>query len=78
MGFDFEGMIEVVKALVSTDFHKSMTTHADYRIWPDVYQPSTLAGQVYLKLTVIDPCSSCPLRSYEHEVPYLFCGRTGA
>jgi motility quorum-sensing regulator / GCU-specific mRNA interferase toxin len=31
-----------------------MTTHADHRVWQDVYQPSTAAGYVYLKLTVID------------------------
>lgn len=54
LGFDFEGIIGVVKALVSTDFYKSMTTHADHRIWQDVYQPTTSAGPVYLKLTVID------------------------
>ncbi|CAN7601882.1 type II toxin-antitoxin system MqsR family toxin [Caballeronia sp. LjRoot34] len=54
LGFDFEGVIGVVKALVSTDFYKSMTTHADHRVWQDVYQPTTPAGPVYLKLTVID------------------------
>jgi motility quorum-sensing regulator / GCU-specific mRNA interferase toxin len=36
LGFDFEGIIGVVKALVSTDFYKSMTTHADHRVWQDV------------------------------------------
>jgi len=32
----------------------AMTTHADHRIWRDVYRPTTPAGEVYLKLTVID------------------------
>ena len=41
-------------ALDSADFTKSMTTHADHRIWQDVYKPSTQVGDVYLKLTVID------------------------
>lgn len=54
MGFDFNEMIEVVRALVPNDFYKSMTTHADHRVWQDVYQPTTSAGPVYLKLTVID------------------------
>jgi motility quorum-sensing regulator/GCU-specific mRNA interferase toxin len=40
--------------LTSADFHKSMTTHADHRIWQDVYRPSTSRGEVYVKLTVID------------------------
>ncbi len=54
LGFDFDGMVEVVMALAPADFHKSMTTHADHRIWQDVYRPMTAAGRVYLKLTVID------------------------
>ena len=31
-----------------------MTTHADHRAWQDVYRPMTPAGEVCLKLTVID------------------------
>ncbi|OTP72735.1 Toxin mRNA interferase YgiU [Caballeronia sordidicola] len=54
MGFDFNDMIEVIRALAPKDFYKSMTTHADHRVWQDVYQPTTSAGPVYLKLTVID------------------------
>ena len=54
MGFDRAGMVEVVLSLTATDFYKSMTTHADHKIWQDVYQPKTVAGDVYLKLTVID------------------------
>lgn len=54
MGFDFDGVLAVVMALTATDFHKSMTTHADHRIWQDVYRPTTPAGEAYLKLTVID------------------------
>lgn len=51
---DLAGMCAVVLALTPADFHKSMTTHADHTIWQDVYRPSTAAGDVYLKLTVID------------------------
>ena len=54
LGLDFEGMVNVVKALTAQDFYKSMTTHADHTVWQDVYRPSTQAGDVYLKLTVID------------------------
>jgi motility quorum-sensing regulator/GCU-specific mRNA interferase toxin len=54
LGFDFGGIVEVVMALTPADFYKSMTTHADHQIWQDVYRPITGAGQVYLKLTVID------------------------
>ncbi len=54
LGLDFDGMLDVVRALTMEDFYKSMTTHADHRIWQDVYRPTTPAGEVYLKLTVID------------------------
>jgi len=54
MGFTYQGMLEVVGALTSKDFYKSMTTNADHTIWQDVYRTQTKAGQVYLKLTVID------------------------
>ena len=54
MDLGFEDMLNVIRALTSADFYKSMTTHADHRIWQDVYQPSTAAGDIYLKLTVID------------------------
>jgi len=54
LGFDYPGMLEVVLELKSKDFYKSMTTHADHTSWQDVYRPSTVAGDVYLKLTIID------------------------
>ena len=54
LGFDFDGMLAVIRALTAADFHKSMTSHADHRVWQDVYRPTTPAGEVYLKLTVID------------------------
>ena len=54
LGFDFDGMLAVVKALSAADFYKSMTTHADHRVWQDVYRPTTPAGEVYLKLIVIN------------------------
>lgn len=54
LGFDFAAIVRVVAALSPADFHKSMTTHADHRIWQDVYRPTTTSGEVYLKLTVID------------------------
>ena len=31
-----------------------MTTHADHRICQDVYRPKTAAGEVYVKVTVIE------------------------
>lgn len=54
MGLGVSDMLAVVMALTPADFYKSMTTHTDHTVWQDVYRPSTQAGDVYLKLTVID------------------------
>jgi motility quorum-sensing regulator / GCU-specific mRNA interferase toxin len=54
LGLELSEMLDVLKALKPSDFYKSMTTHADHRIWQDVYRPSTKVGDVYIKLTVID------------------------
>lgn len=54
LGLTLSDMLDVVMALTPADFYKSMTTHADHTVWQDVYRPSTQAGDVYLKLTVID------------------------
>ena len=52
---DLAGMCAVVMSLTATDFFKSMTTHADHRVWQDVYRARTAnSADVYLKLTVVD------------------------
>jgi motility quorum-sensing regulator/GCU-specific mRNA interferase toxin len=49
------GMCAVIMTLTSENFYKSMTTHADHRIWQDVYHAKTTSGEdIYLKLTVVD------------------------
>ena len=54
LGLDFDDMLAVVMNLSSSDFYKSMTTHANHQIWQDVYRPKTAVGEIYLKLTVMD------------------------
>jgi motility quorum-sensing regulator/GCU-specific mRNA interferase toxin len=54
LGLGLPDMLAVVMALTPADFYKSMTTHADHTVWQDVYRSNTQAGDVYLKLTVID------------------------
>ena len=54
LGFTFNEMVDVIVGLTAKDFYKSMTTHADRKVWQDGYRPITRAGAVYLKLTVID------------------------
>jgi motility quorum-sensing regulator/GCU-specific mRNA interferase toxin len=54
LGLDRAAIVSVANSLTMQDFYKSMTTHADHSIWQDVYHPVTQAGDVYLKLTVVD------------------------
>ena len=54
MGLGFEDMLSIVMGLTKGDFHKSMTTHGDHRVWQDVYRCATMAGIAYIKLTVVD------------------------
>jgi motility quorum-sensing regulator/GCU-specific mRNA interferase toxin len=52
--FSYSEMLAVVLALKPADFYKSMTAYTEHTIWQDVYRPKTTAGDVYLKLTVVD------------------------
>jgi len=56
VGIDsLQGMCDVVLSLTTKDFYKSMTTHANHRVWQDVYHGETPEGlALYVKLTVID------------------------
>lgn len=47
-------MFDVVLALNTADFHKSMTAYHDHTCWHDVYRPSYNGQQIYLKLIVKD------------------------
>jgi motility quorum-sensing regulator/GCU-specific mRNA interferase toxin len=52
MGLTVAQMIDVVRSLTRGDFYKSMTTHADHRVWQDVYHAAAPAGKVaYVKVT---------------------------
>lgn len=54
LGLGLPDIVETVLNLAAKDFYKSMTTYNDHTVWQDVYRPVTLAGPVYVKLTVID------------------------
>ena len=52
MGLTEKEMRQVVLKLTQQDFYKSMTTHADHRVWQDVYHGVTEAlVKVYIKVT---------------------------
>lgn len=54
LGLTFLDILEIMIALTSRDFYKSMTTYADHTLWQDVYRPVIQVGGMYLKLTVVD------------------------
>ena len=49
LGFDFDGMLEVIKALTTAEFYKSMTTNSDHRVWQDVYHGQWGDLSLYIK-----------------------------
>lgn len=54
LGIEPFAMLNIVRELTPGDFHKSMTTYNNHRVWQDVYRPQTAVGRVYLKLMVVD------------------------
>lgn len=54
MGLTMTEMLDVVADLGRKDFYKSMTSHADHRVWQDVYHVETPVGRTaYIKLTMV-------------------------
>lgn len=54
LGLDANAAVAVIAGLRRADLYKSMTTHADHRVWQDVYHANTPNGPAYIKLTLID------------------------
>jgi motility quorum-sensing regulator/GCU-specific mRNA interferase toxin len=54
MGFAVDEMLDVISSVTSRNLYKSMTSHADHKVWHDVYHADTSRGVVYLKLTILD------------------------
>jgi motility quorum-sensing regulator/GCU-specific mRNA interferase toxin len=53
LGLSSDEAVAVVLELRQMDFYKSMTTHADHRIWQDVYHADLNSGlQAYIKVTL--------------------------
>lgn len=52
MGLDLAVMLKVIVGLSERCFFKSMTTHANHRLWQDVYHAETPAGPAYVKFTL--------------------------
>ena len=55
MGLTSAEMLAVIASLARRDFHKSMTSYADHRVWQDVYHAATpVRKEAYIKITLRD------------------------
>lgn len=53
MGFDFTGIVHTLRCLKRSHFFKSMTSYHDHRLWHDVYHLMTDAGEIYIKIALV-------------------------
>jgi motility quorum-sensing regulator / GCU-specific mRNA interferase toxin len=49
LGFDRNGIVEVIHSITRSMFFKSMTTFADHRVWQDVYHVPARGTMLYVK-----------------------------
>lgn len=49
LGFDRAGVVATIAGIERGMFFKSMTTHADHRIWQDVYHVPARGLMLYVK-----------------------------
>jgi motility quorum-sensing regulator/GCU-specific mRNA interferase toxin len=52
LGFNYDGVIEVVLAIQETDFYKSMPSVQVFGLWQDVYRLSYEGVSLYVKLQI--------------------------
>lgn len=54
LGYDAEGVFEVMLELTSRDFDKSTTSFNNYSEWQDVYKPVADGFDLYIKFKVVE------------------------
>ena len=66
LGFGREEIVATIRAMRRQHFYKSMTSHADHRIWQDVYHVPSEIGTIYLKF-MADIVSEFLLLSFKEK-----------
>jgi motility quorum-sensing regulator/GCU-specific mRNA interferase toxin len=51
LGFGRAEIVATIQTMQRSQFHKSMTSYADHRMWQDVYYVPSPAGTLYVKFT---------------------------
>lgn len=54
LGYDTDGMLEVMLELTTEDFDKSTTSFNNHKEWQDVYKPFADGLDLYIKFKVVD------------------------
>jgi motility quorum-sensing regulator/GCU-specific mRNA interferase toxin len=66
LGFNLRGIVDVLQTMQRIHFYKSMTSDADYQVWPDVYHVPSRVGLLCIKFTA-DAISLFPLLSFKEK-----------
>lgn len=51
LGFGKPEIMDTLQAMRQSQFYKSITSNADYKVWQDVYHVPTKVGVLYVKFT---------------------------
>ena len=51
LGFGRAEIVATIQTMQRSQFYKSTTSYADYRVWQDVYHVPSTAGVLYVKFT---------------------------
>lgn len=51
LGFGRAEIVATIQGMQRSHFYKSMTAHADHRVWQDVYHVPSPVGVLYVKFT---------------------------
>jgi motility quorum-sensing regulator/GCU-specific mRNA interferase toxin len=52
LGFSLDDVVAVIRSMTRQQFHKSMTSHNDSKIWQDVYHVPAGDTTLYVKFTM--------------------------
>ena len=66
MGLTLAQMQRVIASLERRALYKSMSTHADHKVWQDVYHAQAYGLAIYIKVTY-RPCGGPPVIAFKEK-----------
>jgi len=66
LGFDRADIAATIQTMHRSQFHKSMTSYGDHRVWQDVYYVPSPVGTLYVKFTA-DAVAEFMLLSFKEK-----------